>query len=104
VARRYMGGWCPRAPSSHVVAAPPSSAMNAGHLMLTTQLPPYAHVTAPPRRLVGNDNFTITNAVTGASIAATTPTAAGHRIGFRANYSYWRWPHASSGQSWMLFL
>jgi len=27
-----MGGWCPRAPSSHVVAAPPSSAMNARRL------------------------------------------------------------------------
>jgi hypothetical protein len=33
------------------VAAPPSSAMNARRLMLTTQLPPYGHVTAPAAKV-----------------------------------------------------
>jgi hypothetical protein len=47
-----IGGCCARAASGHAdVAAPPSSAMNARRLMLTTQLPPYGHVTAPAAKV-----------------------------------------------------
>src|SRR5262245_47773828 len=44
--RTLAEGCCACTVSGHA-AAPPSSVMNSRRLMLTTQLPPYRHVTAP---------------------------------------------------------